>query len=178
MLKFRNTLAVILGFFLTIAIVCAQTGDLNQKSAFLYNIARFVEWPAEAFKNPNDPIRCCLLGDGPFERKLEQIKNTQFIEKRRFQFQHVVDTAQLRGCHILYISSLEKKRWKALENDIHGRSILTVGETEDFLSEGGIIRLNWEDGKMRMQINRDAADKEKLNISSRLLNLARIVGSK
>jgi len=160
------------------AVVCGQTSNLNQTASFLYNIARFVEWPATAFKNPNDPIVCCLLGDGPFERKLEQLANSQFIEKRRFLFQYMVDAAQLNGCNLLYINSAEEKRWRSLASEVHGRGILTVGETENFIVQGGVIRVNAENGKARIQINKDAADEEGLYISSRLLSLAHIVGSK
>jgi hypothetical protein len=175
MCRFRIALTIILALFSAIVTVRGQANDLNQKASFLFNIARFVEWPVEAFRTPNDPILCCLLGDGPLERKLEQTKNPLFIEKRRFQFQHVVEAAQLSGCRILYISAAEQKRWKMLEREIKGQSILTVGETETFLAEGGIIRVDLSKGKIRMQINQDAAYDEKLHISSRLLNLARII---
>jgi hypothetical protein len=175
MLKFRITLAVMLGFLLAIAVVRGQTSALNQKASFLYNIAKFVEWPATSFKNPNDPVVCCLLGDGPFERKLEQLTNPQFIEKRRFLFQHAVDAAQIKGCHILFVNSSEQKRWRSLASEVHGRGVLTIGETEDFIVEGGVIRLSVENGKASIQINRDAADEEGLHISSRLLSLARII---
>jgi hypothetical protein len=178
MFRFRIAPAIILIFISAIVAVCAQSIDLNQKASFLFNIARFVEWPADAFKTPNEPILCCFLGDAPLERKLELIKHPQFIEKRRFQFQHVVHAAQLRGCRILYISSAEQKHWKVLENEIKGQSILTVGETENFLSEGGIIRVDLNNGKIRIQINQEAANDEKLYISSRLLHLARIIDSK
>lgn len=179
MSKVQKTLVMILGFCVSVVAMRGQATDESQaKASFLFNLAKFVEWPAESFKSPNDPILCCMLGDGPYERKLEQITNPQYIEKRRFIFQHVVSASQLSGCHMLFVNPLERKRWGTLSSEVKGRSILTVGESEEFISEGGIIRFNLDNGKVRMQINVDAAGQEKLRINSRLLNLARIVGAK
>jgi hypothetical protein len=176
MRKLLNILLIILGFSLLISAICGQTTDENQfKAGFLYNLAKFVEWPPEAFKSSDDPILCCMLGDGPYERKLEQIKNPQFVEKRRFVFQHVVNVAQLSGCPILFVKPSELKRWTTLASEFKSRSILTVGEADEFITAGGILRFSVDSGKVRIQINADEAKRINLRINSRLLNLARIV---
>jgi len=54
-------------------------------------------------------------------------------------------------------------------------NILTVGEAEDFTSEGGIVRFVLDAGRVRLEFNLDAADEAKLRISSKLLSLAKIV---
>jgi hypothetical protein len=179
MRRFLNILSIILGFSLPISATGGQTTDENQLAAgFLYNIAKFVEWPPEAFKSPDDPIVCCMLGDGPYERKLEQLTNHRFVEKRRFVFKHAVNAAQLSNCHILYIKPSEMKRWEMLANEVKGRGILTVGEAEQFIPEGGLIRFSFDSGKVRIQINAEAAKREKLRINSKLLSLARIMEEK
>jgi hypothetical protein len=179
MRKFLNILLIILGVSLFVSVTGGQSTDDNQFTAgFLYNIAKFVEWPQEAFKSPDDPIICGMLGDGPYERKLEQLTNPRFVGKRRFVFKHAVNAAQLSNCHILYVKLLEMKRWAALASEIKGRSILTVGDAEQFISEGGIIRFSLDSGKVRIQINAEAAKREKLRINSKLLSLARIMEEK
>jgi hypothetical protein len=176
MIKFRIALSAILGFSILALGVCGQTIDENQfKAAFLFNVAKFVEWPSAAFKSATDPVVCCILGAGPFDQTLEQAAGHQFIDKRKFVFQHVFEISQLSGCHMLYVSSPEWKRWRSLAGKAKGQSILTVGETDDFIQEGGIVRYNIENGKPRIQINANEAAAEKLQISSKLLNLSQIV---
>jgi hypothetical protein len=175
MLKFRITLAITIGCLFVIGVAHSQAKDINQKASFLYNIAKFVEWPDTAFKDPDDPIVCCLLGDEPFERSLEQKSTPRYIQKRRFLYQHAVDASQIGGCHILFVSSTEQRRWRTLASEVPGRGLLTIGETEDFIAEGGVLRLQIDKGKASIQINHEAANKEGLRISSRLLRLSRIL---
>jgi hypothetical protein len=177
--KLRIALTVILGFSLLAAAVRGQTIDENQfKAAFLYNIAKFVEWPAESFRGAGDPVVCCILGEGPFDQKLEQTAGSQVIDKRRFVMRHVYDARQLNGCHMLFVSSPERKRWRSMTGDINRHSILTVGETADFISEGGLVSFSFANGKARIQINTDEVERERLRISSKLLHLSQIVRAK
>jgi hypothetical protein len=55
---------------------------------------------------------------------------------------------------------------------LKGRSILTVGDTEGFAEDGGIIRFVTEKNRIRFRINVDAAEAAHLVISSKLLRLA------
>jgi len=174
--KLRITLTGLLLFSFLEAAVRSQSIDEYQfKAVFLYNVAKFVEWPQGAFKTPTDPIVCCILGEGPFGRSLEQAASSRVIEGRRFLMQHITDARQAASCHILFVSSLERKRWRSIIRDLKGRSILTVGETEDFTSEGGIINFKLEGEKARIQINVDQARQDRLKISSKLLGLSQIV---
>jgi hypothetical protein len=70
---------------------------------------------------------------------------------------------------------MERKRWHSMAGDLRGRSILTIGETEDFTSEGGVINFKLEGDKARIQINVDEARRDGLQISSKLLGLSQIV---
>jgi hypothetical protein len=58
---------------------------------------------------------------------------------------------------------------------LKGAPVLTIGETAGFAKNGGIINLVLEDNKVRFEVNVRAAKDADLNISSRLLALARIV---
>jgi hypothetical protein len=78
------------------------------------------------------------------------------------------------SCQILFISVSERKRWRAILDGVKGCYILTVGESEEFTSSGGVVSLEVEEGKVRFQINADAAKQSKLRISSKLLSLAQM----
>jgi hypothetical protein len=179
MRRLQIALTIILGFSLPAIAVRGQTIDENQFTAsFLFNIAKFVEWPAESFKGPADPLVCCVLGEGPFDQKLEQAAGNQSVDKRRLVMRHVFEARQLNGCHMLFVSAPERKRWLSMADSIKGHSILTVGEIDNFISEGGIISFSFENAKPLIQINMDEAIQEKLRISSKLLNLSQIVRTK
>jgi hypothetical protein len=179
-LRARTMLVIVLGLSCVAAFVRGQSIDENQfKAAFLYNIAKFVEWPSGTFKSSRDPIVCCVLGKGPFSSVLEDTANQQVIEQRPFIMRHVYDAGQSEGCHLLFVSASEQKRWVSVSRAIRGRSILTVGEDVEFASNGGIITFKFsESGKANIQINLDRAEQNRLKISSKLLNLSQIVTMK
>jgi hypothetical protein len=170
---------VLVSLMIICLLACAAGGqsleEYQFKAASLFNIAKFVYWPSGAFKSANDPIVCCVVGEGPFGRALEQQAGSKVIDQRKFVIQHVYEARQVAGCHILFVSSLERKRWRSLTNVVRGRGILTVGETEDFISDGGIVNFKVEGDKVRIEINVDHAERDKIQISSKLLSLSQIV---
>ena len=160
------------------AVVHAQAIDEYQlKGAFLFNFAKFVDWPAGTFKGLNDPITGCILGDSPFGRGFEQAVNGKVIESRRFVIRRASDVRQTAGCQILFVSASERKRLRAILDEIGGGGILTVGDTSGFAADGGVVNFALENGKVRIQINLDAAEHEGLRINARLLSMAEIVKS-
>jgi YfiR/HmsC-like len=38
------------------------TGEYELKAAFLFNFAKFVDWPSNTFTEPQDPFSVCVLG--------------------------------------------------------------------------------------------------------------------
>jgi hypothetical protein len=170
-------LAITLGALLGDGDARGQSIDEYQfKAAFLYNVAQFVEWPAEAFKTPSDPIVNCILGDSPLTGALRRAGNGNVIGGRRFVTRNISDVKHLSGCHILFVSSSEEQRWRAMAETVqHGSGLLTVGENDGFASDGGILNFKLERGKIRIQINAAAAERQRLRISSRLLRLSQIV---
>jgi hypothetical protein len=59
---------------------------------------------------------------------------------------------------------------------LRGASVLTVGDHDDFATTGGVIHFTRENYRVRFEINVRAAERAGLRISSKLLQLARIVG--
>jgi len=149
--------------------------EYRLKAAVLYNLAKFVEWPPNTFRNAADPIVTCILGDSPFGRSLERELDGKSIEDRRFLVRRVAEAGQAGSCQILIVTASERKRWRAALGEIKGGGILTVSEADGFASDGGVANLKLESGKVRIQINVEAAERERLRISSRLLSLAQIV---
>lgn len=151
----------------------AQEYDL--KAVFLYNFARFVEWPPEAFSTPNAPITICVLGDDPFGPSLYQIVEDEVVGNHSVTARRCRDVSEADGCHILFIARSEADHLTRILSQVSGKSILTVGENDGFAKASGMIRFVLAGNRVRLRINVDAARAAKLTISSKLLRQAEIV---
>jgi hypothetical protein len=146
--------------------------EYQVKGAFLLNFAKFVEWPGTAFQGPTDPIQICILGANPFAGSLEIAARQLLVDRRRVSVTLVPDIRQARQCHIVFVSIAERRRARGLIEALRAESVLTVGESEDFVAGGGIIELRVVDSKVRMEISAEAAKKAGLRISAKLMSLA------
>ena len=145
------------------------------KAAFLYNFAKFVEWPPSAFSDPRQSLVVCVFGRDPFGHALEDALSGKSIGNRPVTLGRARQLADLAGCHVVFVSAAESPRLMEITNGLHGHSVLLVGETEGFASAGGTIQFVLDQNRVRFAINPDAANRAGLKISSRLLALATIV---
>ena len=146
--------------------------EYELKAAYLYNFAKFVEWPAGTFSDDNAPMIVGVVGEDPFRGSLDSVVGKS-ANGRQVVIKRLKATEDLKSCHVLFISSSEKKRLPLIVASIDGASVLTVGEMEGFTSNGGMIRLTMEDNKVRFEINAGTARRARLRISSKLLSLAK-----
>ena len=149
--------------------------EYQVKAAFLYNFAKFVEWPPGTFASSTDPIAICVVGQNPFGSTLEDMVQGKKLAGRAFVVRRLSDTQQAGKCQILFIGASEWKRTGALLEALKGSGVLTVGENTDFMSLGGMIGFRLEGPRVRIQIALDPAAHARLRISSKLLSLAEIV---
>jgi hypothetical protein len=151
------------------------SSEYQVKAAFLFHFAQFVDWPPQTFKDASSPLIYCTVGEDPFQGALETSLSGKTIGSHPLRVQHFKGTEDIRGCQVLFIAAEEKKREAAALVAVKGNAVLTVGETEHFTEEGGMIGFRLEENKIRFAINLDAAEKAKLKISARLLALAKTV---
>lgn len=175
-LKILN-LFIILMIYITISISNSYAqkktyGEYEVKAAFIYNFLKFIEFPDSS--SDNSTVNLCILGDDPFGKALSPVQSDGERDKKIIVKRYNNFTGQER-CQILFICRSEKRHLSQLLNTIKGMSILTIGDTEDFAKQGVIINFYIEEDKVRFEINKEAADKAGLKISSRLLSLARII---
>ena len=184
MLRRLTILIVLLGMTLNITSPAdAQSGDADSseyliKAGFIYNFAKFVEWPSAAFSQADSPIVIGILGTDPFGNVLDRIVEDKKIGPRGFvvrRYKWGKDVKDLKDCKILFVSSSERAHIDEILQSVKGFPILTVGETPGFAERGGVIRFTLEDNRVRFEVNVDAAHQADLNISSRLLTLAKII---
>lgn len=172
----RLRLAILSGVALLASPATAQPVEEHQlKAAVLYNLTKFVEWPPAAFKSAIDPISICLFGESPIAGALERAISGQMIGERRLVVRKVATVQNALECRILFFSALGRTRWRSMLSDLRAPAVLTVGEADTFAEDGGMVNLKTDGAKIRIQVNPEAARREGIQISSRLLSLAQIV---
>ena len=144
------------------------------KAAFLYNFAKFVEWPADAFAGPASPIVFFVFGEDPFGDALKSLKG-KTANGRPIVVRYAANLGELERCHLLFVSASEKANLPKILQATKSWSILTVGDMNGFAQDGGIINMVKEESRVGIEINLEAAQLSRLKISSKLLGLAKIV---
>lgn len=147
--------------------------EYQVKAAFLFNFAKFVEWPAQALPDARTPFTIGIIGKDPFEGALERTVQDKTVNGHAFVVKQVKAAAELKSCHILFIGASERKRLPEILNAVRGAGVLTVSEMDQFLESGGMIVFRMTGNKVRFEINDEAARRGGLRISSKLLNLGR-----
>lgn len=158
------------------ASMSAQTAEESLvKAAYLYNFGKFVEWPSAAFRQPGDPVVICVLGDERTSDVLEHSVSGKRANGRPIQTRRPHSPSEFKSCHILFIGFSEKAHIEEVLHEVGRSSVLTVGQSADFLSLGGMINLALRDRTIELEIDPDVSNLAGLRISSRLLVVARIV---
>jgi hypothetical protein len=178
----RIHLTILLVFIILAGPPCslsAQVQPIDEyrvKAVFLLNFARFVEWPVQAFKTAHEPIGICVLGENPFDSALREAVRGKTAATRTLALRQIYTAKEASGCHILFMAASTRKGARAVLAELKGHSILTVGEAEDFIAAGGLVRFKLKGASVRFEIDADAAARANLRISSKLLSLAEISG--
>lgn len=148
-------------------------GEYDVKAAFIYNVAKFVEWPDTSPDNKST-LTIYILGDAPFGSALDTIRG-KTIKGKTVVVKKTNSLNMLENGDILFISNSEKEKLEQILNRISRLPILTVGDTESFAKNGVIVNFYIEDKKIRFEINIEAANRAGLRISSNLLKLGKII---
>ncbi len=157
-----------------------QADDASQeyklKAAFMVNFARFTTWPDGTFPSDTAPIIIATVGTDPFAGALEQSAAGKKVGARPLEVRHIESVDQIKDCQMLFVCQSDKQTMERVLQRLKDAHVMTIGDDENFTANGGAIRFFTADNKMRFEINKDATDKARLTISSRLMALAKIFG--
>jgi len=151
--------------------------EYQVKAVFLYNFAKFVEWPQDPSEATNSPLVIGIIGDDPFGGALEQTVRGKSVRGHALVIRHFSKPEDARASQIVFISSSERSRLRSVLDSLKGASVLTVGDMEGFAHLGGVINFILEDNYVHFEINVEVAERAGLKLSSKLLSLAKIVRS-
>jgi len=153
----------------------SRAEEYKVKAAFLYNFAKFVEWPDLAFPDAAAPFVIAVLGDDPFGDALDLLKG-KTVQGRPIVVRRAASLADLGRVNILFVASSERSRLGSVLPAAEAMHALTVGDAQGFRSQGGTIQLVRDGDKIGFEVNLDASRRAELTISSKLLTLAKAVG--
>jgi hypothetical protein len=157
------------------ALDSSDSSEYLIKAGFIYNFAKLVGWPGNAFPQADSPIVIGILGTDPFGGIIDRILADKKVDARRFVIKRLKWGMEFKDCDILFVGASEAAHLEEVIRAVKGLPILTIGETPGFAKRGCIINLIVEDNKVRFEVNLDAAKQADLNVSSRLLALAKII---
>ena len=151
--------------------------EYQLKAAFVYNFAKFVDWPPNTFPESQSAFSICILGSDPFGSAIDDALRDKTIANHPVIVRRMKEETEARHCQILFVSGSERSHLRDILGSLKGASVLVVGDAEGFAAAGGAIELTLQDNHVRFLINPGAADQAGLRISSKLLALATIVRS-
>lgn len=144
----------------------------NVKTAFIYKFTRYVEWPAAP---AGEDFVIGVLGDSGVLAPLRELAREKLVNGARIKVERLSGPGEIGRCRVLFVSRSEAGRLEEIVKAVGQRRVLTVGEGPGFASRGLAINFVIDDGKLRFEINRKAAARAGLEISSQLLKLAILV---
>lgn len=145
------------------------------KAGFLFNFAKYVQWPAEAFEKADSPIRIGIVGTDPFGDVLEKALKGKTVKGRPFEIQRFREPSAIARCHLLFVPRTERERLSEILKAVESWPVFTVGEDGGFCRGGGSANVLIEKETPRLEVNPDAAEKAKLTVDPKLLKVAAIV---
>ena len=143
------------------------------KAAFIYNFFKFTNWPSEKWNTPSSTIQLCTIGDDELTHHLKDL-NGRNIRSRKLTTVNST-FSNPNNCHLLYIAQSEKYKYRSILAKTNSQPILTVANFKGFSKNGGMIELRSDSGQTQLIINIHAVRHAELEISSRLLILAKVI---
>ncbi len=157
----------------------ANISEYAVKAEYLYNFAKFVEWPPSVFVSSDAPIVLGVLGEDPFGTTLDDVIKGKVVEGRslivrRFSDPDTTPLDTLRSCQILFISDSEKDNMREPLSSVRGANLLTVSEIDQFPSLGGMITFDQEGDRIGLVVNPKSVKKAGLTLRAQLMQIAKI----
>ncbi len=149
-----------------------KPGEFQVKAAYLYNFARFVEWPSESATDRDASFEICVLGADPFGPALDATLAGESIGGKGVMAKRISKPQDVDSCRVLFISSSEADHLKEVLAALDKTRVLTVSDIPRFSERGGMIGFILEGNRVRFDVNLDSAQEAGLTLSSELLKVA------
>jgi YfiR/HmsC-like len=157
------------------AVPLGPAREYEIKAGFLFNFCKFVDWPEDAFKSGTDELRLEVIGHDPFDGALDRLVAGKFIDQHPLRI--VYSSAGTTGLvgQMVFVSASQQKQWPRLLALLSRTPTLTVSDIDQFAEHGGVIGLVANGPSLGFVINRAAATRARLRVSSKLMALGTIL---
>lgn len=164
------------GVFGVAAPVATAPTEDQVKAAFLLNFPKYIAWPAGTSADDRSPIVVTVIGDKSVEKEVRRMGQGKLFNGRALEVRSLAASDEIASdCQILFIGLAEERRAAQIIAKLGERSVLTIGESDDFFDDGGMIKLIRREQKIRLAIDLSTAEAKGLRISSKLLSVADVV---
>ena len=176
---FLHTLSFFAGITLSLPLgLGVEPNNITEqdvKAAYLFNFAKFVEWPDSSFVDNKAPIVFAVLGDSKLALVLEKTVEGKAINGRALAIKELKSVKDLEPCHILFVGESQKADLPAILGVVACKNTLTVSDIDGFTRQGGACRFFIEERKVRFELNLDATRRAELKVSSKLLKVGKVL---
>lgn len=145
--------------------------EAQVESAYLYNFGKFVTWPPDHAPGAAS-FEICVLGRDPFGDVLDATVNGESINGKNIAIRRILSLIQAADCEVLFVSESEQARLGTILDAAQRLNLLTVSNIRHFAERGGVIGLVQQQDRIRFEVNRTAAQRSHLVLSSELLKVA------
>lgn len=143
------------------------------KALFFVTLARYTQWPTNAFESDTSPMILGVLGDHPILRYLPPLVNAEKIQGRSLEVRPFASVDELKNCHLLFFGNMGVLQREVAVSRLRSRAIMTVSDRLDFIEQGGMVEtfVNREN-KIRFNLSTNAISRAQLQISPSLIRIA------
>ncbi len=171
--------ALVLFLCLNLPAAARSFDEYQLKAVFLYRLSLFIKWPPKAFTAVDQPFVIGIVGDDPFGTQIDRVVENEKVGQRSIEIKRypTLEDIHNASCQILFIGQSITGQWSELKQHLHGRPILTVSDSTDFARTGGMVNIQTQNHRIKIQINPKETRKAGLVVSAKLLKVARQVTS-
>lgn len=149
--------------------------EYEVKAGYLLNFAKYVEWPPTAFASADAPLVLCVVGDDPFGARLDLSVRGRSANGRTIVIRRVGVGEPVGTCHLAFLAGERDRGDIRVPREMEDGPTLLVSDRSEFLAQGGAIALSLERQRVRFAIDVRAAERRRLRVSAKLLQVAQHV---
>lgn len=153
----------------------ARLAEDQIKAGFLFNFTRFVGWSESPFVSATAPFALCIVDDPVIAELLTQASAGRVVNGRGIEVRRMRPGENLRGCNVVFLGGTSERQAGRMIDGLKGASVLTVGESPEFLQAGGMLNFRTEEDQVKLELNLEAARRGGVLISAKLIGVSRLV---
>ncbi|MEI7539028.1 MAG: YfiR family protein [Comamonadaceae bacterium] len=152
------------------ATVSLAADEATVKAAYLYNFAKFIQWPDEQ----RAALRLCIIGDDALGQPLHSLIGKP-VRNMQISVRHGVAVHDVPQCDLVFVPADHAQSLERVRQVVNGYPILIVAESSDAMPKGAMVALIQSDGRIVFEVDLAVTRRLGFQVSAKMLQLARKV---